>query len=427
MTATSRSSSDETVPALRYRDLDKAIEWLRATFDFEVHSVVRGKDGLLDYAELSFANDTLLLGSVRNEEADGVAVKTDLFGSSEVQSCYLLVDDINALRVKAAQARLDIVFDIKADKFVGRSFGCKDLEGHIWYFGSSTSRPEKPRPKLGVATTPLASLAFGLLVFAIGFSGWLYVSADSVGDRAAIPVDEPARTMHAEISKAAPLQRRALREASELALLVKEEREALEYREAAIRKANKKLASDAKKRDQGKQSARNATTAIHRERAQREELAGIVARDAEVVDQPRHKIDARIAQPTSKAGRSSESHVPQLEGPWQVIKGSERQIVEQQIASETTKLAAKETTRHIDPHRRAYRAATTAIQQTRLLLAKVRKRRVTTQPSNVSLAAAVAVRTESQSANPPRPRPPSGDSNIGTSLDAPEVLQNCQP
>ncbi|MGI9408897.1 MAG: VOC family protein [Hyphomicrobiaceae bacterium] len=388
MTATSRSSSDDTAPALRYRDLDKAIEWLCATFDFEVHSVVRGKDGRLDYAELSFANDTLLLGSMRNEESDGLAAKSDQFGRSEVQSCYLLVDDINALRVKAAQARLDIVFDIKADKFVGRSFGCKDLEGHIWYFGSSTSPPEKPRSKLGLATQPFASLVFGFLVFTIGFSGWLYVNADSVDDRIAIPVDEPAKTMRAEISKAVPLQRRALREASELALLAKEEHEALEYREAAIRKAKMKL-------------------------------AGNVAKNAETVDQPKRKIDERNAKLPSNAGHLSKTPVPQLVRPRQAINKSERVIVEQRSAGKTTKLAAKEKTQ-LEPHKRAYSAATAAIQQTRLLLAKIRERRIAAQPSIVGLAAAVAVRTESLNRLPSRPRAPSSVSDIGPGLNAPE-------
>ena len=388
MTATSRNSSDATAPALRYRDLDKAIEWLCATFDFEVHSVVRGKDGRLDYAELSFANDTLLLGSMGSREVDGLTAETDQFSRSEVQSCYLLVDDISALRVKAAQARLDIVFDIEADKFVGRSFGCKDLEGHIWYFGSSTPRPEKPRPKLGVAATPLASLTFGLLVFAIGFSGWLYATAESVDDRIAVAVDEPAKTMRAEISNAVPLQRHALREASELALLAKEEQAALEYRDAAKRKAKNKQ-------------------------------AGNVAATAETTDQPKRKIDERNAKLPSNAGHLSKTPVPQLVRPRQAINKSERAIVEQPSAGKTTKLAAKEKTQ-LDPHKRAYNAATSAIQQTRLLLAKIRERRIAAQPSIVGLAAAVAVRTESLNRIPSRPRAPSSISNIGPGLNAPE-------
>ena len=401
MTAASRISSDAIAPAIRYRDLATAVEWLCTAFGFELRSVARGQDGCLDYAELSFGSGTLLLGSARDEEADGLAAKSDQVGSSEIQSCYVLVDDIDALRVKAAQANVNIVFDNKADEFTGRSFSCRDLEGHIWFFGKSTPGSVQPRPQRGVAARPVANLAYGLLIFTIGFMGWLYVNSDSVDGRVTTPVNEPAKIMRAEFLNGALVQRHTLQEDNKLALLLKKEQEALEDRKATIRLAKKKLVVEMKKRHLAEQSARDAMTTIQRARAQRQELAEDVRKDAELAEQLKRRIDETNAQLTSKARHSPKVQVPQLIRPEDVVKNNERVIVERRVTSETAKLAAR------------------ATQPTRQLLARQRGRRIAAQSSIINQAAAVAVRTESWTGNPPSPRPSPIDKNIGTGFVAP--------
>jgi hypothetical protein len=46
-----------TIPAIRYADADKAIEWLKNDLGFTAKAVYRNKDGAVEHAEL-------LLGTV---------------------------------------------------------------------------------------------------------------------------------------------------------------------------------------------------------------------------------------------------------------------------------------------------------------------------------------------------------------------------
>lgn len=67
------------------------IAWLRDTFGFQQHLVVPGENNSIVHAQLSFGNGMLMLGSARRvgDEAHG-----------------------------------------------GRGFTCRDLEQHVWSFGT---------------------------------------------------------------------------------------------------------------------------------------------------------------------------------------------------------------------------------------------------------------------------------------------------
>ena len=60
----------------------------------------------------------------------------DEIGGSETQTPYAIVSDADALyaRVTAAGARIEL--DIKDEDYGGRGFSCRDLEGHLWNFGT---------------------------------------------------------------------------------------------------------------------------------------------------------------------------------------------------------------------------------------------------------------------------------------------------
>jgi uncharacterized glyoxalase superfamily protein PhnB len=60
------------------------------------------------------------------DELDGV----------ETQSAYLVVSDADAVYAKAKAAGAEILLDIKDEDYGGRGFTCRDLEGHIWNFGT---------------------------------------------------------------------------------------------------------------------------------------------------------------------------------------------------------------------------------------------------------------------------------------------------
>ena len=49
---------------------------------------------------------------------------------------YMIVEDIEGHYEKTKAAGANIVLDIKGEDHGGRGYTCKDLEGHIWSFGS---------------------------------------------------------------------------------------------------------------------------------------------------------------------------------------------------------------------------------------------------------------------------------------------------
>jgi uncharacterized glyoxalase superfamily protein PhnB len=123
-------------PGLRYRDVGAAIKWLCSTFGFQVRSSVTGDDGRVTYAELSFGSTIIMVGAVSGFDIDGFMAQPDDIGGAETQCCYYVVDDIDAHYVRARRARCEIVIDLQTRPNGTRAFTCRDLEGHLWCFGT---------------------------------------------------------------------------------------------------------------------------------------------------------------------------------------------------------------------------------------------------------------------------------------------------
>ena len=126
------------IPCLRYRDAPAAIEWLCQTFGFEKQLVVPNDDGTIAHAQLSFGNGMIMLGSVLKSETEfGRVIKQPYeIGGAETQSAYVVVSDADAVYVRAKAAGAEIVIEIKDEDYGGRDFSCRDLEGHLWNFGT---------------------------------------------------------------------------------------------------------------------------------------------------------------------------------------------------------------------------------------------------------------------------------------------------
>ena len=126
------------IPFLRYRDAPAAIEWLCNTFGFEKHLVVPNDDGTIAHAQLSFGNGMVMLGSVQKDgsEFSRLMKQPDEIGGGQTQSSYVVVIDADAVFASAKAAGATIAMDIKDEDYGGRGFGCLDLEGHLWYFGT---------------------------------------------------------------------------------------------------------------------------------------------------------------------------------------------------------------------------------------------------------------------------------------------------
>ncbi|MGI9423568.1 MAG: VOC family protein [Hyphomicrobiaceae bacterium] len=349
MTVAPRNSSKAIVPAMRYRDLDAAVGWLCLAFGFEVHRVVRDKKGLLDYAELSFGNSMLMLGSTRNQDVDGLMAQPDQVGGAETQSCYLLVDDVDTLHARATKAGATIVFDGNDDDSGGRSFGCKDIEGHIWFFGSSAPQrvtQHTPNPsQRKIASRVFATLALGSLAIALGLSAWLFIGVDDGPDKPfAVAINNPSDDLRSILSRESAARQTADEEASRLAKLLEEKRHALEQRSLVIERTKQKLAAEEKKRREAELAIQEALATVERERADREALATMARRNAETVARLKHEFEKANAALASQSKQHEQNLLATQEKTKLAIKQAEQLLIEERKAREAAELKAARST-----------------------------------------------------------------------------------
>jgi len=136
MPTLAKNTKATTIPCLRYRNAPAAIEWLCQTFGFEKQLVVPNDDGTIAHAQLSFGNGMIMCGSIKDTPSWRYIKQPDEIGGCETQSACVIVNDADAVYQKAKTAGAEILVDIKTEDYGGRGFTCRDLEGHIWNFGT---------------------------------------------------------------------------------------------------------------------------------------------------------------------------------------------------------------------------------------------------------------------------------------------------
>lgn len=124
-------------PFMRYADARGAMRWLQQAFGFEEHMVVPGEDGTIAHAELKLGSDMIMIGSQRDDRFRMRPPGKDGFAS---QGCYIVVDDVDAHYARAVAAGAQVMTDLYDTDYGSREYVVRDLEGHIWSFG--TYRPE---------------------------------------------------------------------------------------------------------------------------------------------------------------------------------------------------------------------------------------------------------------------------------------------
>jgi uncharacterized glyoxalase superfamily protein PhnB len=136
MTDNQQNQNATVIPTLRYGDGAAAIDWLCKVFNFKKQLIVHDKDGAVAHAQLLYGNGMIMLGSSTNNEFHKL-VKSPLesggFGS---QSAYIYVSDVDSHYKNAVAEGAEVVIDLKTEEHGGRSYSCRDPEGHIWNFGS---------------------------------------------------------------------------------------------------------------------------------------------------------------------------------------------------------------------------------------------------------------------------------------------------
>lgn len=132
----SRSLGSRIIPCLRYRQAHVAIDWLCDAFGFE-RQAVHADQETVHHAQLTCGSGMVMLGSAGAAgEWAGHLAQPDEVGGRATQSCCVLVDDVDAHYATAKAAGAEIVIEISDREYGGRGYGCRDLEGHLWWFGS---------------------------------------------------------------------------------------------------------------------------------------------------------------------------------------------------------------------------------------------------------------------------------------------------
>jgi uncharacterized glyoxalase superfamily protein PhnB len=124
-------------PALRYRDANAAIEWLKEAFGFEEKAVHRSDDGAVAHAELSLGGSIVMLGQY-SEEGWMRGASPDPLASTI--SLYAVVADPDAHHDRAKAGGAPIVRELDDMEYGSREYSARDLEGNLWSFGTYDPR-----------------------------------------------------------------------------------------------------------------------------------------------------------------------------------------------------------------------------------------------------------------------------------------------
>lgn len=127
-----------------YDDPRAAIDWLCRAFGFEVQIKVEGDDGSIVHSQLTFGDGLIMVGGTGRQDNGKEDYQKDFksprsLGGSVTQSICVYVDDVDAhcARARAAGAKVyrePATNDYGDDYWVDRSYGCRDLEDHQWFF-----------------------------------------------------------------------------------------------------------------------------------------------------------------------------------------------------------------------------------------------------------------------------------------------------
>ncbi len=113
-------------PAIRYRNPDRALEWLIEVFGFEEKAVYRDDAGVIHHAELRLGDGLVMFG-----RADNTAAEPD-----HRHSIYVAIADPDEHYARAKAADAEITRELTDQPYGSREYGVRDLEGNAWSFGT---------------------------------------------------------------------------------------------------------------------------------------------------------------------------------------------------------------------------------------------------------------------------------------------------
>lgn len=138
-----------------YRDQQKAIDFLCATFGFQPHNIATHPDGSIEHALLTLGGGTIML--VPSHDMGGrTFVQPDTIGGAETQACYFTVFDIEQHYERARHRGADIVWPLQDMGYGGVCYAARDAEGHVWSFGNYNPKGDGASVAHGSSESPMS-------------------------------------------------------------------------------------------------------------------------------------------------------------------------------------------------------------------------------------------------------------------------------
>jgi uncharacterized glyoxalase superfamily protein PhnB len=120
-------------PALRYRDANGALAWLKQAFGAEEKAVYRDEDEAIQHAELRIGDGVIMFGQ---HDASGWLGGNPPDPLASTVSLYVVVPDPDAHYERAVAAGARIVRELDDMSYGSREYSARDLEGNLWSFGT---------------------------------------------------------------------------------------------------------------------------------------------------------------------------------------------------------------------------------------------------------------------------------------------------
>jgi uncharacterized glyoxalase superfamily protein PhnB len=127
------------IPALRYKDAPKAIDFLCKAFGFERQAVYPDPDdpSIIMHAQLIDRGNLIMLGSGTDSEYQSKAgIKSVAQAGGATMGLYVTVDDVDSHAERARAAGAEIFLEPVDQDYGGRGYSCRDPEGNVWSFGN---------------------------------------------------------------------------------------------------------------------------------------------------------------------------------------------------------------------------------------------------------------------------------------------------
>jgi uncharacterized glyoxalase superfamily protein PhnB len=298
------------VPTLRYRDVAAAIDWLCNAFGFEKHHMVSGEGGIARYAELTFGTGMIMLGPVEESAVDKLMTQPADTGGAETQICYLFVPDADTHCARARAAGAEIMLDIEDEDGGGRGYSCRDLEGHVWNFG--TYDPWRRSAQSAEPGLRMAGLGERGRKLALAVGGVVAVVASAVVAGWALGIPDTDHKLYAFSPAGTPSDVRA-----------QAERELREAVEPAAKEVREQLAKERTAREAAERAAKEAGEQLANASAERAADREQVARERSALETARRAAD-EARERLALAERSADAMNQQLATERSAREGAER-------------------------------------------------------------------------------------------------------